>query len=703
MRISIRSKLISVFLIISFAATGVTGYLGYRSGRSALKQSVQDRMTAVRNAKAFHVETYLNNLRMHASSYNRSLLTVRLFDEYKQAFAKLRDRRLSAEELAELRGYYKNTFLTELAKRSETQPKLDDVFPKSNAALYLQHRYMIHSQHGDREKAPALDESSDYAKVHANYHGITNNLKRLYGYENILFIDPKTSEIIYSVAPEINLGVSLNEPSYADSGLARTVRKIIAQNRSEVVEVVDFEPYLPTFGQPAAHIVSGLYDENELVGIFAYRFPIDRLYDIISGSGAWESDGLGKTGEVYLVGADGFMRNESRYLRQDPAAYVGMLESSAHNHESIERLKRFDTSILTIRIDTPAFRKIFSGVAGTGIDLDYLGREVVVSYAPLRVPGFDWGIVAKIPTKEAFAPVRAYKGEVIWTMGVISLLSLIVAAFSGQRIAKPLRQLRQATRAFTRGFHGVRVHVSSNDEVRDLARTFNEMACEIESRTSRFRDQAESNHRLLEYVMPTIVTPRFRHAAGIAESESFTPDVTIVFTEIEGYDRLFSTLEPSAAMTKIRRLTDAFHAVTIRMGIEELSISGTGYLVACGLNIPHFDHTRRALAFALEVEKVVQEFNRINGSSLFLRTAIHRGPVTSGNIGRHSFIHDLWFKTIDLTRRQNHSRSSGYIRISKAVYDRISDIEDYRFEAEEQIDNEQVWILESLTSSSVAN
>lgn len=146
-------------------------------------------------------------------------------------------------------------------------------------------------------------------------------------------------------------------------------------------------------------------------------------------------------------------------------------------------------------------------------------------------------------------------------------------------------------------------------------------------------------------------------------------------------------------MRMIRRLIDEFHAISDRYGIEELSTSGMGYLVACGLNEPHFDHTRRTLAFAMEQNKILSRFNETHQTNRFLRTAIHRGPIAFGNLGRHSFIHDVWCKTIAQARTPAENQSSGYIRISRTVHDRLSDIEDLRFVPEDIVDSEIVWIL----------
>ncbi|MBI1325298.1 HAMP domain-containing protein [bacterium] len=696
MRLRVRTKQIAILVLISSIAGGLTGYLGYRSGRTALKQSVQDRMTGIRNAMAFHVETYFDLVRKHALAYNRSVFTTRLIADYVDGFQGLKERELNDVELADLRKYYTDSVLPALERNTGERPSLEHIFPKSKAARYLQHRYLLSAvRTGMAAKSATIVDDSEYGGFHARYDTITKNLKSLFGYEDILLIDVGSREIIYSIDCGIDLGMSLSEAPYASTGLGKAVDRIIERQEKGTVEIVDFEPYLANYGRPTSFLVCPVFEGDRMTGIFAYRFPVDRLFGILSGNGNWDSEGLGLTGEVCLIGTDGYLRNDSRFLRQSQESYAASLERAGHDRESIERMRRLGTSLLTVRYPQSIAEKIARGESGTEIGLDYLGKEVVMSYEPLKLNGLKWGIITKITTGEAFRAVRGYKADLIWTMGCIGIVTSLIAGFLGRRMAEPLCQLRQATRAFSKGFYGVRVRVRSQDEVQDLATTFNDMAAEIELRTEKYREQAETNLKLLHNIMPTIVTPRFRILAGVSADDAYPTEVTLIYTEIEGYDRIFASSEPSAAMRTIRRLIDEFHASTDRFGIEELSTSGMGYLAACGLNEPHFDHTRRVLAFAMEQNRIVARFNETHDTELYLRTAIHRGPIAFGNLGRHSFIHDVWCKTIALARMPNEDQAESYVRISRSVYDRLSDIEEYRFVPEDIVDTEIVWILKS--------
>ena len=49
-----------------------------------------------------------------------------------------------------------------------------------------------------------------------------------------------------------------------------------------------------------------------MIAIMILKLPIEPISEALSGNRHWEAEGLGKTGEVYLVGPDQTMRVDSR-------------------------------------------------------------------------------------------------------------------------------------------------------------------------------------------------------------------------------------------------------------------------------------------------------------------------------------------------------------------------------------------------------
>lgn len=123
----------------------------------------------------------------------------------------------------------------------------------------------------------------------------------------------------------------------------------------------------------------------------------------------WESDGLGKSGETYLVGRDFLMRSLSRFLVEDPTKYAETLRSLGMDAAAINRIKQYDTSILQQPVRTEAATAALTGKAGTQIINDYRNIPVLSSYAPLRLEGLDWVILSEMDLAEAYAPIYLFE------------------------------------------------------------------------------------------------------------------------------------------------------------------------------------------------------------------------------------------------------------------------------------------------------
>ena len=108
--------------------------------------------------------------------------------------------------------------------------------------------------------------------------------------------------------------------------------------------------------------------------------------------------GLGKTGEIYLVGDDGYMRSNSRFTDEP--------------------------TILKKEVDTEATMEALSGNTGTKIVEDYRGVSVLSAYTPLNLRFVDWVLLAEMDEKEAFASIRKVEFRLIIIACMISGIAI---------------------------------------------------------------------------------------------------------------------------------------------------------------------------------------------------------------------------------------------------------------------------------------
>jgi HAMP domain-containing protein len=205
-----------------------------------------------------------------------------------------------------------------------------------------------------------------------------------------------------------------------------------------------------------------------------------------------------------------------------------------------------------VKLNSESIDTIFRGKSGIGIVKDYLGEEVLSSYAPLEVQGLRWGILAKFTTREVYEPVRRFTRNLMSTIAGIGLGTSLIAAMMGSMIARPIRKLTRAAGQLARGDYSARVRVRSRDEFADLGLTFNRMASEIESQKNRIEEKVRENERLLESMLPAPVAARLRSGPSELQSDTHS-DVSVVFAAVSGFDAFSESLEPSAGTSESNR------------------------------------------------------------------------------------------------------------------------------------------------------
>ncbi|HEX8818283.1 MAG TPA: ATP-binding protein [Archangium sp.] len=109
-------------------------------------------------------------------------------------------------------------------------------------------------------------------------------------------------------------------------------------------------------------------------------------------------------------------------------------------------------------------------------------RRVSGARVPL-VPGFD--VVVSVDEAVALAPVHAMRRTVLLSIGVTFGVLLALGALYTRRLNRRLSEVVAGAEAFGRGELERRVTVRGDDELSDLASTFNRMGSELEAARAR--------------------------------------------------------------------------------------------------------------------------------------------------------------------------------------------------------------------------
>ncbi|NIN01576.1 MAG: HAMP domain-containing protein, partial [candidate division Zixibacteria bacterium] len=123
---------------------------------------------------------------------------------------------------------------------------------------------------------------------------------------------------------------------------------------------------------------------------------------------------------------------------------------------------------------------------GTTVEYANNGREMVGGLASVGASGLLAGV--QIPKAAAYLTARQLLNSMVVLSVVLLIISAILSSIGARLITHPLERLSDATKAVAKGQFDIQVTSSSRDEINDLARSFNQMASELDSREKALKE-----------------------------------------------------------------------------------------------------------------------------------------------------------------------------------------------------------------------
>lgn len=477
--IDIKYKLFISFLFIGIISIFITVWVSYSTAKKSLEESAFSHLTSVRAMKASQIGAYFDQIRNQVQTFSNDRMVIDAMKEFKTAFnqvieeTRVTDHKKKQYE-TRVRNYYENDFFTRLQPVVDTKLDMDNYWPEEASTIYLQHYYIANNPYpiGSKDELKCANDASLYSKVHAKYHPIIRDYLKKFNYYDIFLVDAKTGHIVYTVFKEVDFATNLLTGPYRNTSLAEAFNAAKSSNDHDFVKMVDFKPYDPSYAVPASFIASPIYEGDEKIGILIFQIPIVKIDQVLTGNENWEQEGLGKSGESYLVGKDFTMRSNSRFLIEKPEDYYKEIEATGFDKNSIDKIKRLKTSILLQEVKNHAVLEALDGKTGQEIISDYRGVRILSSYSPANIKDVDWAILAEIDEAEAFAPVSKLAGNaLLW--GLILVLSMTVFAFwLGSSLANPIKEITKIAERFATGDLNPEITIVQEDEIGLLAQAF---------------------------------------------------------------------------------------------------------------------------------------------------------------------------------------------------------------------------------------
>ena len=284
-----------------------------------------------------------------------------------------------------------------------------------------------------------------------------------------LFLIDLSGNILYSAAKESDLGLNIDDPILVQSSIKEVFDKAKNAAVGELA-ISDFKPYPPSNNEPAAFIMTKVIDKmGQTIGFIALQFPVNKVNEIMQ-----QRDGMGKSGETYLVGKDKRMRSDS-FL--DPK-----------NHSI---LASFAGNVKNNGVDTEAVTLAFNGESASKLIIDYNGNSVLSSFSTIDIGDFKWALIAEIDEVEAFATANSliYISTVV--VIISSIVITIVGLFVARNISTPIVQAVKAAQSVSSGDLTQRIYVDQSDELGLLQQAMHDMTHKLKDMIQHISISAE--------------------------------------------------------------------------------------------------------------------------------------------------------------------------------------------------------------------
>lgn len=501
MKIAIKIVLASTLLC--FLAVVVTGVIvGWRSSdlsENALYQRANSQLISVREIKKNEIESYFKHISEQIITTANLVGMQDAMTLFTEAFATYPTQRVSESDVEQLRNYYQSSFGASYqeANGGNSASELQKLEMLSPAAKALQARYIGMNPNPLGEKHQLMSDSlgTDYDQVHRTYHPSIKGFLEAFGYYDIFLVDT-SGNIVYSVFKELDYATNLNSGPYASSGIAKAYKQALSLSVNQY-HLEDFAPYFPSYEATASFIATPIKQAGNTLGVLIFQMPIDKINHIMTFNGNWSHAGLGNSGETYLVGQDGLLRSESRFLLEDPDGYFAALKAAGVGASTLAQIEGKSSAIGRQPVSTESSKASLNGQSGSEIVMDYRGVEVLSAYSPVKVAGLTWGIITEIDRDEALKDLstltNALAVTVTSSIGVVIVVAILISYFLGNSIARPIKRASEKIQQISIDNDLTqRLEVEGKDEMTDLAISLNSLFTNLQDIIGKF-GQAANN------------------------------------------------------------------------------------------------------------------------------------------------------------------------------------------------------------------
>jgi len=404
----------------------------------------------------------------------------------------------------------------------------------------------IYDAIGDFSQALNLNglDSDEWRQAESKYATHFKKINTVNGWYDLFFINVQ-GDIIFTAAQESDLGMNIPQSILRRTSIGDAFKQSQQSAQGEV-SFSDFKPYPPSNDEPAAFMMEKIINSSGIhIGYVALQFPLAEINKIMK-----QRDGMGQTGETYLVGQDKRMRSDS-YL--DP------------NGRSV--IASFAGDIANNGVNTDAVKSAFNGETASRIIIDYNNNSVLSSFTALDLGNFKWALIAEIDEVEAFKAANTLITISVSILIAVSVFISLIGVWIAKNISHPIIQAVASVQRVASGDLTEKVNVNQSDELGLLQQAMQEMVAKLKGMVEHISSSAEQQATASEELSSITELTN----ANVTRQHQATEQVATAINEMSAsIDEVTSNTSEasSAADTSTRLVKDS--TVKVNKTIEQI-------------------------------------------------------------------------------------------------------------------------------------
>lgn len=502
--------ILSLSLMAAISASVLISSASLRAGENLLSEQADLKLELISNTQAQRLENSLRMVQQQVAGYASNVQARRGIAALGSAHrgyrlnAVVRSREDTQAEESEMIQYLEQGFVSELKRSAPSLAFNSDSYVRglSKSNLILQYYYWINSE-GEWNEKDMVDEADDrsrYSLGHREYNQELRELAAYYQYADVYFINPG-GDIVYTLRKLPDFSLNIEHEMLNDSGLAKAFTQALNLKATDDPVFANFSEYIPALGEPSAFFAMPVFDLTaeattpELLGVFAVRISTNQIESILSNNGNREAQGLGRTGDTYLINRDGYLLSSKREFDEESATFFADLPELTDITRGRINLRGSLTGL--VRLDSEGIQRARAGEQGISAYTNPLGNEVIGSFRALHFAGAEWLLLTETDSNEALAAVGVLRKEVIsYGIGItlaVFFLAFFSALYVARSLSKPISILRgsitniQAARDLTQ-----KSPLTSNDEFGQISTGLNRLLDDIAESVKLTRQAAKT-------------------------------------------------------------------------------------------------------------------------------------------------------------------------------------------------------------------